>query len=574
MTQAETSASRLGSGCLARFLRAEATLDPRRAFAVAAVSGLSNALILAVVNSAAEHAEQSSSRPLYAVGFAAVMVLYVIAQRWILTQAAQQIEGIIHRVRMRLVRTLKDCELLDVEGLGRAVIYSGIARHTQTLSQSASTLTIAAQMAIMVVFASLYIAWISITSFIVLVVFMAIALTIYFRRSFSVQNNLQETLAMDNDVYGAVDDLLDGFKEAKLSRAKTAAILERVEQISGEAAGLRTHTQTQLAQNFVFSQTTFYLLLGVMVFIVPMFAEGYSDVVQKSTTAVLFIIGPISGIIGSMPIFENASAAAREIMTLEERLKKLAGLNGHGEPGSPLGATDITPGPSLNGKPVFDAIELKGAEFRFAAPADDPNGGFTIGPIDLMVSRGETLFITGGNGSGKSTLLRVLTGLYPVSRGQLYRDGRIVRTDRLQDHRELFSAVFSDFHLFRHLDAVAPEMMEEADDWLRLLEIDSKVMVRGGAFSTTDLSSGQRKRLALIGAVLENRPILVLDEWAADQDPMFRRKFYREILPRLKARGQTIIAVTHDSRFFDAADRQLHMEDGQIGAFDPEIFHD
>ncbi len=570
MSEPQGSKPALSADDLATFLRAEARLSPRKALTVAAVSGLSNALILAIVNAAAEHAEEANTRPLYAVAFAAVMILYIIAQRWILTQTAREIEAIIHRVRMRLVRTLKECELLDIEGLGRAVIYSGIARHSQTLSQSASTLTIAVQMSILVIFATLYILYLSVISFVVLIVFMTIALTIYFRKSFSVRNNLQETLEMDNDVYGAIDDLLDGFKEVKLSRAKTAALIERVENISINACDLRSHTQVLLAKNFVFSQTAFYLLLGVMVFIVPLFTQGYADVVQKSTTAVLFIIGPIAGIVGSIPIFENASAAARAIMELEARLKKLAGQHA-----DTMNMADITPGPSLDDPtPAFETLELKGAIFGFPAPADDPRGGFAIGPIDMKVSRGETLFITGGNGSGKTTLLRVLTGLYPLQKGRILRDGKTVPQDRLQDYRELFSAVFSDFHLFRHLDAVPRDALEEADDWLRLLEIDEKVDIRQGAFTTTDLSTGQRKRLALVGALLEKRPILVLDEWAADQDPMFRRKFYREVVPLIKKRGQTLIAITHDSRFFDAADNQLHMEDGQIGAFDPEIFHD
>ena len=77
-------------------------------------------------------------------------------------------------------------------------------------------------------------------------------------------------------------------------------------------------------------------------------------------------------------------------------------------------------------------------------------------------------------------------------------------------------------------------------------------------------SGGQRQRLAIARAVLRNAPILVLDEWAADQDPQFRRKFYREILPELKRRGLTIVAVTHDDHYFDAAERRLHMEEGRL----------
>jgi len=551
---------------LGRFLISETTLAPRKALGVAAIAGLSNALILAIINTAAEHAEQSESRPLFAVAFGAAILVYMFAQRWILIQAADQIEGVIHRVRMRIVRRLRDCELLDIEQLGRSVIYSGVARHTQTLSQSASTLTIAVQMAILIVFTTAYIAYLSLTSFFVLIAFMSVALSIYFRKSFSVRAGLRSTLEMDNGVYSAIDDLLNGFKEAKLSRRKTRAIIRRAADISASAAEARGHTQTLLAKNFVFSQMSFYLLLGTMVFIVPILSSDYSDEVQKSTTAVLFIIGPIAGLIGSIPIFENASAAADAIMDLEARL---AGLSTNGDVNEDHDETD-----EESATPTFSTIELRGAVFQFPAPHDDPAGAFKIGPFDLKITRGETLFITGGNGSGKSTLLRVLTGLYPLTKGQLLLDGVAVRRSKIQDYRELFAAIFGDFHLSRHLDGVESKYLDEADEWMQHLEIQDKVNLVDGVFSTADLSTGQRKRLALVASVLEHKPILVLDEWAADQDPMFRRKFYRELLPLLREQGHTIVAVTHDSRFFDTAEHQLHMEDGMIADFDPDKFHD
>jgi len=569
MTNGITSKILPNSSNLAQFLLKEVSLSPRRALIAACVAGLSNALILAIVNAAAEHASQSESRPLYAVAFAAAMVLYIFSQRWILIQAASEIEAIVHSVRMRIISTLRDCELLDVEHLGRSVIYSGVARHTQTLSQSASTLTIAVQMAILILFTTAYIAYLSITSFLVLISFMAVALFIYFRKSYSVRNNLRSTLEMDNEVYGAIDDLLDGFKEAKLSRRKTKSILQRAEKISENAADIRSNTQILLAKNFIFSQTAFYLLLGTMVFIVSMISSDYSDEVQKSTTAVLFIIGPISGLIGSISIFENASAAAEAIMDLESKLSTLAGRNGQKSGDTELKSAPCVDQPS----PAFQQIELKDAVFSFQ-PDDQTETPFQIGPIDLKITRGKTIFITGGNGSGKSTLLRVLTGLYPLTQGQILLDGRNVSRENLQDYRELFSAVFGDFHLSRYLDGVDDNALHETDFWMKTLEIQDKVRIENKAFSTTELSTGQRKRLALVATVLEQRPILILDEWAADQDPIFRKKFYREILPMLRDRGWTIIAVTHDSRFFDSADMQMHMEEGKMTEFDPELFHD
>ena len=560
------------SSSLSKFLVREATLSPRKAIMVAAIAGLGNAMILAVVNSAAEHAEQSESRPMYAVAFAGAIVIYIIAQRWILTKAAEQIEAIIHRVRMRIVSQLQFCELLDVEHLGRTVIYSGIARHMQTLSQSASTVTIAVQMAVLILFPAAYIAYISLTSFITLVAFMTVALIVYWRKSYSVRTDLRSALETDNDVYATIDELLDGFKEAKLREAKARAIIARIEEISTKASHMRGDTQIMLAKNFVFSQSAFYLLLGTMVFVVPILTSGYSDVVQKSTTAVLFIIGPISGLIGSIPIFQNASAAAEAIMDLERHLIELSGVELEFDAEGRLVREQKSAKKSrfLN----FKTLELRGAVFKYQSPSDDPRDSFTVGPIDLTIDRGEVLFITGGNGSGKSTLLRILTGLYPLDKGKILIDGKVVRSRYLQEFRENFAAVFSDFHLFTQLYGVDEDALDDADDWIESLEINDKVNLDGRVLSTIDLSTGQRKRVALLGALLERRPVLILDEWAADQDPLFRRKFYREILPKLRATGVTIIAVTHDNRFFDAADRQIHMEDGLLGTYDPELYHD
>jgi putative pyoverdin transport system ATP-binding/permease protein len=440
----------------------------------------------------------------------------------------------------------------------------------QTLSQSASTLTIALQMGIMIIFASAYIAYISLTSFFTLAIFMAVALTIYWRKSFSVKNDLRTTLEMDNSVYFVIDDLLDGFKESKLNRSKANAIIKRIDEISSKASEMRSNTQILLAQNFVFSQTTFNLLLGTMVFVVPILSSGYSDVVQKSTTAVLFIVGPIAGLIGSIPIFENASAAAEAVMELETKLISLSNLDATKNEQAKADSNNIQHSEFAD----FKTIELREAVFRYNSPSDDPGDSFSIGPINLIVERGETLFITGGNGSGKSTLLRVLTGLYPLQSGAIFVDGNRLHTEKVQDYRELFAAVFGDFHLFSHLYGIPEEALSEVDDWSQSLEINHKVHLNNHEFSTVDLSSGQRKRLALLTAMLEHRPILVLDEWAADQDPMFRRKFYREILHQIRAMDITIIAVTHDNRFFDAADRQQHMEEGHIGAYNPELFHD
>ena len=555
---------------LISFILRESTVAPRKALTVAFVSGASNALILAMINAASQHAEDNEVRPLYALAFVASFIFYNISERWLLVEAASQMEMIIHNVRTRIVKALSSCELLDVESLGRAVIYQGVAQHTQTLSQSASTLAISLQMIVMTVFTTIYIGLLSGTSVIVLGIFLGISIFFYFEKFGDMDSDAYETLKEENEFYTVVSDMVDGFKETKMNSHKARTIIDRAQKISQHATDGRSDVQKRYASHFVYSNSIFYLLLAVMVFVVPMISVEYSSEVQMSTMAVLFIIGPISGLVGSVPMFKAAEAGIRSITELEKKLSEYRSKN-----------EDIVIDPDQTESPEdrdkfinFKKIELKDVVFTFDANPLDDAPPFGVGPINLTINKNETLFITGGNGSGKSTLMRVLTALYPPASGSILIDGKKLRPKDYQSYRELFATVFGDFHLSRYLDGVRVFDDELAEELIEKLELPEKVYIQDNAFSDVDLSTGQRKRIALVAAILEKRKVLILDEWAADQDPLFRRKFYREILPMLKNMGITIIAITHDSRFFDASDNQLHMEEGRAVNFDPDTFHD
>jgi putative ATP-binding cassette transporter len=190
--------------------------------------------------------------------------------------------------------------------------------------------------------------------------------------------------------------------------------------------------------------------------------------------------------------------------------------------------------------------------------------GLTIGPINMEIRRGQVVFITGGNGSGKTTLIRLLTGLYPVQSGTLWFNRTIVDRTNIVAYRNCISAVFSDYHLFDEMYGLEDVDHHFAERLIDIMEIGHKSRVVGRAFTNTRLSGGQRKRLALIAAVLEKKPICVFDEWAADQDPYFRGKFYRTVIPLLKELGITVVAITHDEKYFDVADVHLHMDNGLL----------
>jgi putative ATP-binding cassette transporter len=197
---------------------------------------------------------------------------------------------------------------------------------------------------------------------------------------------------------------------------------------------------------------------------------------------------------------------------------------------------------------------------------------FTVGPIDLTIPPGELLFIVGGNGSGKTTLAKLIVGLYSPDQGELwYNDQRV--TDKNRDgYRQCFSGVFSDFFLFESLLGLDPAQLDDrVREYILRLRLQDKVRVQDGVFSTTALSQGQRKRLALLTCCLEGRPVLFFDEWAADQDPSFKEFFYHTILPGLKAEGKTIIVISHDDRYYGIADRIIHLESGRLVGDDPTL---
>lgn len=226
-------------------------------------------------------------------------------------------------------------------------------------------------------------------------------------------------------------------------------------------------------------------------------------------------------------------------------------------------STTLRPDPfvvTVDGAPL---LRLKSVCHQF--PGLTKDCPFTLGPIELSIQAGETVFIVGGNGSGKSTLAMLLLGLYEPEHGSIELNGIPVDFSSLPHYRQHFSAVFADFHLFDEIlcgdqDAV----VEQATAYLSRLRIADKVKVESGRFSTTSLSLGQRKRMALVSSYLEDRPIYLFDEWAADQDPVFKRVFYQELLPELKARGKTVFVISHDDAYFDCADRLVRLNHGTL----------
>lgn len=210
----------------------------------------------------------------------------------------------------------------------------------------------------------------------------------------------------------------------------------------------------------------------------------------------------------------------------------------------------------------FGNIEIRDTEFHYVNPGGDR--GFQIGPLNLKITKGETLFIVGGNGSGKTTMLKMLSLLYYPSSGEILINEERIGDAQIISYREMFSGIFSDFHLFAKMYGFTREELDLIKPLLKKMKLEQKTNLREDRFTTLKLSTGQRKRLAMIVTLLEDKPILIFDEWAAEQDADFREYFYDTILPELKEKGKTIFVVTHDERYQGLADRVVQMDYGKI----------
>src|SRR5262249_53867070 len=387
-------------------------------------------------------------------------------------------------------------------------------RETATLTQATNMIAFAVQSVVLIFFVALYVAYLSLLAFVLTVVVVSIAALLLHLKARDLTAGVRAAAVWDNRLFDRLTDLLDGFKEVRLNRARSDDLFDDIVEVSRNAANIKIRTQSEMFKRLVFSQSSIYILLGAIVFVAPVLADTQAATIAKATTATLFVVGACFGLVQSIPILTAANAAADNIERLEARLKATA--------------TEPSVGPAQP-QNRFEEIEMRAVKFSYVEKSTETV--FQVGPVDFKLRRGELVFVAGGNGSGKSTFMRILAGLYHPDSGEILFDGVRV-TDRTRDtYRSLFAAIFVDYHLFRRLYGIADADPAEIDDLLALFRLADKTRLVDNEFSAIDLSGGQRRRLALIVSLLEKRPIMLLDEWTAEQDPEFRRKFYDELLP-------------------------------------------
>lgn len=454
------------------------------------------------------------------------------------------------QIRIELSRRLLAAPMRKLQELGKPELLAILTKDVESLIAGMTVLPHVMTQTVVLLCCLAYMAWLAWKLLLVFLAALIAGFVLYHflkKEPLRQLGHLREKMGV---MYGHFRNLVEGSRELQLNAERGRMFVDHVLKPDAHEFRdmyVRGYSRLSLIANF--GDVLFYLVIGLILFLTPLWLSYDSHIYMAFTMVLLYLIGPISTSINAVPVIAQAVVAFHQIQRLGTALSEEEAVD--------------EANPFDNGRAF--SIQLRDVCHQYPGLSDDHR--FLLGPMNLTIGAGEILFIIGGNGSGKTTLAMLLLGLYLPEQGDMVLNGVPVGAHNVKHYRSYFSAVFADFHLFRHVLDDSEQNVERerrAEYFLNKLGVGHKVRVVDGKFSTIDLSSGQRKRLALVSAYLEDRPVYLFDEWAADQDPVFKRVFYTELLPELKARGKTVIVISHDDAYFAQADRVLRLQDGQL----------
>ena len=530
---------------LIQFIEKETTKPYKQIMLIVTIAGIANGLLLGIINHATQAVADNEDLSQYFLLYMFAFALFLYGQWFAFERAIITIEDAIYTIRIRLTKKIQKVELSFMETKGSNNLYARFTQSDIVISQAIPQITGAAQMSVLMIFSFLYLAYISPLSFLISMLTIFVGAFLFLSRTRYIKTLLQEVRAKEVNYFKSLSHLINGFKEIKINQKKGKHILKNIEAQSAEIEQIKIEVGKQESRLWGHGRVLVYTLLPILVFVIPSISEVHTDNIYKVSSTILFITGPIAIIINVIPVLNRVHLSIDELIDLEKEMD--SAINNE----------------SQNNDccfPDFNEITMQNLSFSYPEHTSD----FVAGPFNEKITKGELLFIVGGNGSGKSTYLKLLTGLYYPDKGTILVDSNVIEAGCYLAYRNLFSAIFTDFHLFDKFYGVDGIDQEKVNYWLEKMKLKDLVSYQEEGFSTTNLSTGQRKRLAFIAAILEDKPIMVMDEFAADQDPQFRQYFYEILLPELKAMGKTIIAVTHDDHYFHVADRLIKMEEGKV----------
>lgn len=512
------------------------------------VSGISITGLIALINLTLKGTSLPVS--VLAWSFVGLCILALITTAASQMLIGRLVQGVVFDLRVRLNRQILANPLRVLEEAGAPRLLATLTDDVEAVANAAFSVSLLGVNIAMLVGCFLYLARLSVPVFLLVLGLTVIGFPTYQvwirqgRRFFKLAREEQDRL------FTHFRAAIEGSKELKLHHQRRQAFFTEDLQV---AAATTQQYQVKALDRFAIGGSwgllLFFIPIGLLIFGLPWITSISSSVLSGYALVILFMMTPVRGILNTLPILSRANIALAKIESL--------GLSFHAQSLEP----DVILPPQLGIQ--LNHLELVGVTHSYRGERD--GSAFTLGPLDLTFCPGELVFIVGGNGSGKSTLVKLITGLYAPETGTIRINGYPICQEHREWYRQLFSVVFADFYLFERLLGLSrPELEAQAREYLVQLQLEHKVYVQEGALSTTALSQGQRKRLALLTAYLENRPIYVFDEWASDQDPVFKQIFYKQLLPELREQGKLVLVVSHDDHYFHLADRIVKLDYGQL----------
>lgn len=589
-----------------RFLLAISWKHITIAIVAGLVSGVGNALLISLINREVHEGHAVNALQYFSILAIFIIVTSIISQFMLIFLS----QNAIYELRVKLSKNILSSPLEHLERLKENRLLVSFTDDVHTLTHAvASVPNICVDFAT-VVGCFVYFAWLSNALFVLTIASTVSAIwfvqTILNKaeRLFFKSREEEDTLFKDFQA------LMSGIKELKLNQSKRQAFMEKEFQSSAvRLRQLNTKAMKRFAIANGFGQLSQFLSLGFILFILPLFLDIPLTMLAAYVLIGTFIALPMQNMLNRIPELVRGNIALRKIERMKLSLSSLSEADTlvlsispscqlqfqavtylyHPElppfppEGFPEGHPPFPPEGLSQGfahslpplAPESPSSERKLIPFPSHPPYSQKGNppppprtdekGFLLGPISFSWQPGELIFIIGGNGSGKSTLAKLITGLYPPLSGAIYLNGKRITQDNVEWYRQHFSAIFYDFYLFdSFLGFDRPNLDQEVENYLMQLQLAHKVTVKNGVLSTTELSQGQRKRLALLTAYLEDRPIYLFDEWAADQEPRFRELFYKQILLQLKERGKIVIVISHDERYFHLVDHIIKLDYGAV----------
>ena len=515
------------------------------------VSSASRTAMIYLINEAA--AMGGADLGLFGLLLAAVVV-NLACQHFARVKGTVLVANLAKKLRRRVSDNILNADVSYFQQRDFGHVYSVLAGQSMEVAGATTRLVEMVQAILLLIFCLCYMIMQSWATVLASVVALGFGVSAFLLVEIPARRMMEDAQKARVAFFDTFNDMLRGYKELRLRPARRVDVSNRVDTVIEDTRVRMIAAERYFSYGQVAASAALAALLLALVTVIPLITEMTSVLILQLLALALFTSGPIEAVVSGLPGFARAGLALRQFTDVQEELTR--------NPETEAARS------ALAARPAFRSVELRGVTAVLTrqgggagAQAQD---SFRLGPIDMSLHPGQSVFITGGNGMGKSTLLQLLTGLRHPDDGQILLDGQPVTRDTIGDYRGLFSAVFSEFYLFRHLYGLTEEERARLQHHIEELGLADGVSVIGDRFSSLSLSTGQMRRLALSIALAEQRPIIVLDEFAADQDPSRRAFFYDVLVPRLARAGKLVIAVTHDEQCFGKADRLIRMEDGKI----------